>query len=171
MRKFIALAFIPLLLFNIGGYYLWFSALQLSAQKEIKTEIKKGIADKDLTLVISDNTSASTIHWIKPGKEFRMNGEMFDIVRIKKVDQKLYYYCLNDKVEKKIIAAFEKTKSSRKDTEKKLKRTFTFTCYIPSVIQSKYLSTEVHFALTIASFTSYSTDIHSPPPKSGTQLI
>jgi len=55
MRKLVSTIVILLFLFTDGGYYLYFRVLQYQSQQEIKREIKKGLKENDLSLIVRYN--------------------------------------------------------------------------------------------------------------------
>lgn len=166
MRKLISIPLVFIFLFNIGGYYLWFSVMQYGIQKEIGKEIAAGIKDEDLTLIVIPEKGESEIAWIKSEKEFRYKDEMYDVVKTKNLPGKKLYYCINDKKEKQLIAGFDKTHNNKKESEKRLKRTFNYSYYLPSLTVKKHVF-QIEFTFpTINNFyTPNAIDIHSPPPK------
>ncbi len=166
MRKLISITLVFTFLFNIGGYYLWFSVIQYGIQKEIRGEIAAGVKDEDLTLIVISDNEESEIIWIKPNKEFRYNGEMYDVVKIKDLPGKKQYYCINDTKEEQLIAAFDKTHNTKKESEKKVKRTFNYSFYLqPSIINKLVYPIGFTFPPINNFYTSSATEIHSPPPK------
>ena len=166
MRKYIALLIVSVFLFNTGGYYLYFSILQYNAQQEIAQEIRKGLQEKDLTLIMLPLNHQEDISWIKHSKEFRYKGEMYDVVKIKVLNHTKMYYCLNDSKEKQLIAGFHKTHNTRKDAEKRLKRGFTYNfCFQPYSLAENTRAIVVPFATIQILYTPGAIDIHSPPPK------
>ncbi len=166
MRKYITLLIVPVFLFNIGGYYLWFSVLQYNIQQEVRLEIRKGLQEKDLTLISMPADNKAGFSWIKPGKELRYKGEMYDVVKMRVQNGNKIYYCLNDSKEKQLIAGFHKTHNTKKDSEKKMKRGFNYPFYFQeyTLIKSPSAS-NIPFANISVSYTSGAIDIHSPPPK------
>jgi hypothetical protein len=167
MRKYISIIVLFIFLFNIGGYYLWFSVIQNGLQKEIEKEIGEGGNDGDFSLIIVPEKGETGIVWIKPDKEFSYKGEMYDVVKIQMHDQKKYYYCLNDSKEKELIANFNKTANHKKETEKKLKRNFNYnfdfqgSCIAKNLYPVYLTINSTHFL-----YKSTTVDILSPPPKS-----
>jgi hypothetical protein len=107
-------------LFNIGGYYLWFSYVKNNIQKEIRREIRLGLSEKDLTLISVPVNDESGICWIKPGKEFTFNGKMYDVVKITINNNRKIYYCIDDVKEKNLIAGFSKIPESNQKARKLL---------------------------------------------------
>ena len=166
MRKVLSGILILVFLFNIGGYYLWFSVLQLRIQEEVIKEMKKGLKEEDLCLVIADLNSEQEIKWIKPGREFRYHGEMYDVVKIKIRNQKKYLYCINDVKEKLLINRFHKNHNQTKELEKKSKIAFGLK-YIPEQIQSKTFNelSDMKFPVPMNYYKSAFIEIYTPPPK------
>jgi hypothetical protein len=120
LRKYLSVIILMFFLFNIGGYYLWFSFLKFNIQKEIRREIRQGLSENDLTLITVPFNDESGICWIKPGKEFTYRGEMYDVVKIKISNDKKFFYCINDIKEKKLIADFSKANASNQKARKLL---------------------------------------------------
>ena len=166
MKKLVSIGILFIFLFNIGGYYLWFSILQNNIQNQVEEKIEAGLKGEDLTLIIVAAEKAHEIYWIKPNREFRYKGEMLDVVKIKTVPGKKYYYCLNDKKEKQLMAGFNKTHKTKKESEKRLKRNFSFSFYLQAFIAVKNVYPIELSSGTIGDFYRSNTiDIHSPPPK------
>lgn len=165
MRKYISAILIVVILFNVAGCYLLFIAKQYIIQKEIKQEIRKGLKDEDLSLIIVSNNDDAGMCWTEPNKEFKYKGEMYDVVKIKIINQKIYYYCINDVKEEKLIAGFYKNHSSKKE-ERNIKRAYN-DLYIP---QQYLLTSNIHPSHIQVRFdflykVNFVRDL-APPPKS-----
>ena len=50
----------------------------------------------------------NNMQWKDDGKEFTLNGEMYDVAKVKKVNGKTVLYCVNDKKEKELLSNFIK---------------------------------------------------------------
>jgi len=141
--------------------------MQKNIQKEIKKEIRSGLKDEELTLIIVSHNDESEIQWIKPQKEFRYKGEMFDVVRVKYKNEKKYYYCINDIKEKRLIAAFNKNHKSKKGNEKRMKNRSNNQYFQSFLIKIKdNCSIHLYFVRCDIKYKSNIIDILSPPPKS-----
>ena len=92
--------------------------MQYKIQKEVKQKIRKGLRDEDLSIIVVSVNDESEINWIKPQKEFRYKGEMYDVVNIKIENQKKYYYCIWDVKEKQLIANYNKTNNNKQNKER-----------------------------------------------------
>jgi hypothetical protein len=165
LRKYLAIIVLMFFLFNIVGYYLWFGYVKNNIQKEVRREIRKGLADKDLTLITVPIGDESGICWIKAGKEFTYRGEMFDVVKIKISKDKKYFYCINDVKEKKLISDFSKNNESDRGARKLLSN-FTY-IYILQQGSFFHILETSDYGYCIKSFNtaSVATDVISPPPK------
>jgi len=130
VKKYFSTILLLIFLFNVGGYYLCFKLVQYNIQKELKKEIRRGLKDEELSLIVISADMKNEIVWIKQHKEFLYHGEMYDLVKTEIQDQKIYYYCINDIKEKQLIANFNKNHNSKKELEKKLKQPLN-TKYFP----------------------------------------
>lgn len=167
MKKYISIIVLLIILFNIGGYYLCFTVLQLKIRTEIKQAIRNGLKDEDLILFeISDNSNPA-VHWVESEKEFSFKGEMFDVVRIKKQQNKKLYYCINDRKEEQLILNYRKNHNSEKQTDKKIKTGFNVQFFAQQFVIKNYkYATNIRYPNLIFLYKSNNLDIHSPPPKS-----
>ena len=90
------------------GYFPVFVFQQNLAKKEIRQRIKQSVPEEELSIIIIDECNRSEINWIDKN-EFTFGDKMYDVVRIEKdSDGKTYYFCINDKQEKKLFANLEK---------------------------------------------------------------
>jgi hypothetical protein len=166
MRKCSSIILILIFLFNIGGFDLWYKVLQINLQNAIRQEIRKGLKEVDLSVIIVPNYMKSGIYWIESNKEFIFNWKMYDVVKVKVQNQKTFYYCIDDKKEKQLIDNFNKNCRSKKEAEKRIKRVFQFE-YFPHqflTIKSIYLS-EFTFGEFIFLYNSNFYSIPHPPPE------
>lgn len=103
-------------LFFLAGQsidYFVFKYRQNAIRKEIKAEIKNGVNEKELfTFTVTDIYLGNAV-WIKPGKEFKLNGTLYDIVRKEYKNGITYYKCINDKQETKLFADLDRTIQKR----------------------------------------------------------
>jgi hypothetical protein len=166
MRKPVSILLAFIFLFNIGGHYLWFAVLQKSIKEGVEKQITKGLKEEALSIVTVPVKGETGINWIKPGKEFRYRGEMYDVVYSKIEGQDKLYFCINDNKEKQLIAAYHKANNSKKDTDKRIKSNLTDR-YIPQqlLLSSTDYPTDMEYPAKNISFSSTILKIPSPPPK------
>jgi len=96
VKKFFSIILFFVFLFNISGYYYLVCLLQRNLQADIKQEIRKGLKESDLSLIVVAANVEKQLCWLKPGKEFRFKGELFDIFKTKTIDQQKHFYCIKD---------------------------------------------------------------------------
>lgn len=157
---------LTVILYNTGGYYLWYSTKQNYLQKEVRKHIREGLKEKDLTLIVVKDGNDGELSWIKKGREFSYKGNLYDIVKIKVRGLRSYYYCINDKSEKKLISDFKKSQSSKKEAEKRIKRLINSNFYSPITLQiNKLYTTDFKYPAFDFHYKSGILKIPSPPPR------
>jgi hypothetical protein len=129
MKKWFSILFICTLVFNTFGYFVWYSVSKYNIREEAEKKIREGINEAELSLIVIKTSDLSTIDWTKENKEFRYNGEMYDIVRMEIKGGSVHYYCFKDREEKQLIAQFIKSETTKKETDKKLVKFFNFQFY------------------------------------------
>jgi hypothetical protein len=67
-----------------------------------------------LTIEVRNSDSFS---WEKAGKEFYLNGKLYDVLSAKSTDGGWSYNCVLDNKENELLASYNKIKDSRKQTE------------------------------------------------------
>jgi hypothetical protein len=122
---FVLIAF----LFSQAAPYLTFKAQQYWVKKEMKTRIKSGVPESELTTFkVSEVMGSKSFRWEKYGKEFFYLGNVFDIVNTKSLNGQLYYKCINDKQEKQLFSNLEdlinQATGKSKEHQGTLKNTF-----------------------------------------------
>lgn len=140
MRKIISIFLLAIFLFDFFGYFPIFKAAQYKIQKEIKTLLKKGVPENELNVIIVPVEKVNDLDWKREGKEFRHNGNMYDIVRHETKDGNIHYYCVNDTQETQLFVHLEELvnkqmnndKSPAGKTAKSIAKMFGFFKYIPS---------------------------------------
>ena len=87
------------------GYYSY-CIYQIYEAKEVAHEqLLKQLPENLLTKIDLQNNIG--IQWEEEGKEFKLNGEMYDVVRTSNENGKTYLYCFGDKNEDKVLKKFE----------------------------------------------------------------
>ena len=79
--------------------------MRMKVQSDIKKQIKEGVPESELH-VISFSKGYSP-DWVKPDKEFRLNGRMYDVVRTEEDLSKTTYYCVDDQQETKLFTSLD----------------------------------------------------------------
>lgn len=103
IRQISAVGFI---LAMLGPYFSILADQWIIFVHKAETQAKlasEDIHSKDL-LSISFDLHIDRIHWVKPGKEFLLNGEYYDIVRKQQEGSCLHVVCYKDIKEKQLAA-------------------------------------------------------------------
>ncbi len=107
MKKFVAIVFLSLYVYNIAGYLALFAVMQQRARAEIKKALKLSVPEHELHHFAFHTYSLQAGHypiqWIEE-HEFRYNGGMYDIVRSHTKHDTTYFVCVNDVQEERLFA-------------------------------------------------------------------
>jgi len=110
MIKLKSILLLLVLLAPVTGTYIIFKNRQYQVRKDIKRQIKRGVSESDLVLLKipkeieqNPNPSFKRIH----SKEFRYNGEMYDIVLQEAKGDTTWYWCIWDKEETALFAKLD----------------------------------------------------------------
>jgi hypothetical protein len=107
MKRFFALLFLFLYLYNIVGYLAIFSVMQLRIRSEVKKMLKANLPESKLTTfafcTVGLENDEYPIQWIED-HEFRYDGSLYDIARSYSRGDTTYFVCINDKQEDQLFA-------------------------------------------------------------------
>ncbi len=166
MRKTLSILLLVTFIFNISGYYLCYVVFQYMIHQEMMQKIQNGLYDDELTCIIVPDNDNSSVSWTEPGKEFRYKEEMFDVIKMKIHNGQHIYYCINDKKEQQLIAAYSKTHQTKKETEKRNRKTFNFQFRPTLPGADKFASwAEICYPSIVSIFESNIPKIPFPPPE------
>jgi hypothetical protein len=88
------------------GYHTY-CVYQLFEAKEAAHEaILQQLPENLLTKIALDNNTTA-IEWEEEGKEFKLNGQMYDVVHTTYENGKTYLHCFGDKNEDEVLAKFQ----------------------------------------------------------------
>lgn len=107
MRSAISILLLLLMLFQTAGHLFIFKIQQYEIRREIKQRLKAGVPETELvllkilkTLEKKSNPAFQRIH----EREFRYDGNMYDIIRQETHGDTTWYYCLSDEKETQLFA-------------------------------------------------------------------
>lgn len=103
MKKLLAFILIAIFLYNQMGYFIAFKIKQYEVRREIKARIKSSVPQSELTVIRIESGKENKLQWIKENKEFRYNGNMYDVVRKEMAAGAVIYHCINDVQEKQLF--------------------------------------------------------------------
>jgi hypothetical protein len=169
VKKIIAILFLASLFVSQAGYHFIYMIQQHYVKEEVKERVLAGVPDSYLEIIEQNNS----IQWLEKAKEFYLNGELYDVVKIKKLKNKVLLYCLNDNKEEKVLKDFEKAIKSginNTDNGKSNKHTIKLPIKLYTDHSIQLLSLAIHVvsqnssSLTPAIISSFK-KVTVPPPR------
>ncbi len=163
LKKSYAILFLLILVIAQFGYYIYNMYQIHEAKETARLEILKQIPEQLLTKIqLQDNTG---IQWEEEGREFILNNNMYDVVRIKHEGDKTYLYCYSDKnetglLEKLESAIKENTDNSKDPKQKHLEIKITTPEWLFEV-QDFYNEREVDIVSNTKRFFTHKPDLNS----------
>ena len=108
MKKLSAISILVAILFSQFGLFIYYTIDLQQIRNESQKELIAGLPDRYfVTLNLEENQSL--INWENEGVEFSLNGEMYDVAKIKNENGKTILYCMPDKKEEQLLNDFSKT--------------------------------------------------------------
>jgi hypothetical protein len=168
LKRLISFLLILSIFCSLIGYYLIFKIEQFQVKERVEREILKNIPEEELTIIIIPQDKMDQIKWTEENKEFKYNGEMYDLVKSIKRGDTIHYYCYNDVQETKLITILDKLVKEQSDNSKtKTLQKQTHINYFfqrsTSLLNSQ-IST-ITFNDIVIHYKSIKRDIIPPPPK------
>jgi hypothetical protein len=138
-KRLASILILAAFLFTICGYYPVFKVQQSRIRREIKNLIKGNIPESELHLLSFTEKGAAQIKWAKEGKEFHYQNHLYDIVKYKKENGSVVYFCINDTEEEQLFANLDNLVKNQMDTGhdggktiKNILKTALSLVYVPS---------------------------------------
>jgi hypothetical protein len=160
----------------ISGHYFVFKTVQNQYTKNFKEYLKTLPEEKWESVEIASNQlykNGSKITWLDDNKEIEMNGQLYDVVKIKHLGNKVKIYLVNDTNEKALkknynqIANSLNENNSKKASGNPLKELFSIKVIIdnPLGVCKPINDTSVCFASESKTNTNIGyTTVSTPPP-------
>lgn len=101
-QHIVSIIILSIFILVVVGPVFIFKMEQYKVRKEIKTAIKQGVPEHELTVIRVDESNKWELKWIE-GHEFRYKGRMYDVVRSERNGSVITYYCVHDKQEEKLF--------------------------------------------------------------------
>jgi hypothetical protein len=168
MKKSLSILLIFAFFYSFIGLYLNFEIAQICIKEEIKEKIIHNLPESELTLIKIPSGTHEKIIWMEEGREFRYQGNMFDVVRINKRADTTYYYCFSDVKESTLMAGLDKLVKDQTDNaqsrtnQKKQEITYFFEKALPTQCLTEITVSYFNFS---SRYKSIDTDVLSPPPR------
>jgi hypothetical protein len=180
LKKSVAIFFLAIFLFNIGGYYLVFWGLKSRAKVNLLHRLNADEYSSDETIVLNIPLSLPyPIHdasYERANGEFEYGGQSYHLVKQKVENDTLFVVCLKDQMQKKLDHTMNEYASlvnnlpaSTKHTVDllgKLFKDYTATSFsLPCSLTS--WSSDIFFGDNSFPLQSAFFSIDSPPPERG----
>ena len=108
MKKLSAIYLLLSLFFGQIGYLIYYIIEVQEVKISVQKEILSGLPETAFIPVCFEDNE-SVIKWDEEGKEFSLNGEMYDVAITKMENGKTIFYCLPDKKEEQLLSNYSKT--------------------------------------------------------------
>jgi hypothetical protein len=99
MKSLLSLFIFFTLLVKMGGYYAYLMIERENIREKIEYKIVQSIPKSALKCIIANPENIAKIEWRRSAKEFKFEGNLYDIVSIKIHKGTTYYFCINDQAE------------------------------------------------------------------------
>ena len=167
MKKVTAIFFICFLSLSQVGHVLIYYVQLYQVKKLVKEQIVTGVP-QSFCEVVEDT---DLLRWEEEGEEFTMNGNMYDVVAVSKINGKKVYYCLNDTKEEDLVRNFSqiiKGSSSKEKGSDPYASRFHITdqfisCTAVAILFSSYGNIDYYSQDTALHYNYW--EVHIPPPR------
>jgi len=178
LRRLLAIFFLSVFLFNIGGYYLAFWSIRLHAKKELLSRLDAERYDASALTVLAIPLSlpypVQQSDYERVDGEIEYQGEYYKLVKQKVENDTLFVVCIKDSEEKKISVTLSNYAKVANDLPAQSKQTLSLLAKlakgyspVPSfpVSPATFISLNSHSAEIAYSVIRKSYPIESPPPQ------
>lgn len=177
INQFIFTALILFFIYNSLGYLLlYFPARTIIKEIVSESILQDKIADEELNIIsfnVNDlKNNKYDFVWIKPDKEFRFNGKMYDVKNQIELNDTIYFNCYYDKDENILEELFAHAFNNRKQdtTHNSAQRIILIGFYSEEIENLSYNLFEddinnLPLLKKEAEFISPVKDIPTPPPR------
>ncbi len=117
MRRLIALILLLFILLNIFGYQVVYLLRRHEIKEEMIEFLKNKPDDKLVTefrIDLNDKKTLDKFEW-EEEHEFRLDGEMYDVIEKKAENGALIIRCVNDRKESDLVRAYQEINKDRQD--------------------------------------------------------
>jgi hypothetical protein len=102
---------LTLLFFSQIGYRFIYLIQQHELKEQAEAQLLSTI-NNDQFDQINEDDNRDNIIWEEEGKEFSLNGQLYDVAKKEVINGKTIFYCLNDKKEEQLIEEMSKKEKS-----------------------------------------------------------
>ncbi len=113
MARLYSISLLLLFLGNVIGGISFLLIQRYQRHEYIESQIKSGAFNQSLTQIQLEADQLNEIHWVEDDREFRYEGEMYDVVRIETTQNGgKIFHCFADHVETELYAEIERNLGS-----------------------------------------------------------
>lgn len=105
LRNIIAISLFFILFISQAGYYFYYTANRESLRAEMKEHLLLPVPVQTPELIVEEDNQ---IRWEEKGKEFYLDGILYDVAGTEKRDGKTILYCARDIKEDALVKAVAK---------------------------------------------------------------
>jgi hypothetical protein len=134
LKKIIPFIVLWVFLTGSGGYFFAFKIEQYINYRIIENEIANRPNKIDQQVFVFPTGGEIGVKWIIKQKEFIYLGQMFDVISCKISGKHVFYYCINDTKEKKLVADFENKNRTNNRTNQITRKIIQFHFILPSPV-------------------------------------
>jgi len=171
LKKPVTILILFILFFSQVGYRLVFVIQQHQLKEEAEEKFLATINDEEFEL-IDLNANYQDIKWEEEGKEFLLNGQLYDVAKKETKNGKTILYCLNDKKEEQLLNDMAKqvksdanNSSGNKDGKHTIKFQLSdFISIIPKILSEIFSLAPQKYQEYIATVPTVIKKVNTPPP-------
>ncbi|MAM18290.1 MAG: hypothetical protein CME35_04895 [Gramella sp.] len=116
-QKSLSVFILLALLFNFGGYMVFFYVHLHQIRREAIVKIQNGLEIEDLVKISFGKEELDHVNWVED-HEFRFEGRMYDVIFSEKNGNKTNFYCYDDSKETFLFSALDRVLKNLKNTRK-----------------------------------------------------
>ncbi|HEY3405113.1 MAG TPA: hypothetical protein VGK59_17110 [Ohtaekwangia sp.] len=177
MKRLLAIFFLSVFLFNIGGYYLAFWSIRFHAKKELLSRLDAEQYNADeltvLAIPLSLPYPVQQSEYERVDGDFEYQGEFYKLVKQRIENDTLFVVCIKDNQEKKIEVTWSAYAKVANDLPTQSKQTLSLLAKlakgyspVPSFQLSRdFILQQENFSEKTYSILQKSYPIESPPPQ------
>ena len=133
----------------------------------MERELLAHIPESSLEVFVAEELGDKIV-WEDDNKEFSIDGVLYDVARIKKIGEKTFLYCINDKKEKQLLDSLTKAVNANhgnKQEKNRIKSLLVDIVCLNDQEESVSFSIPLLYSSFNVSLVSSFEEINLPPPK------
>ncbi|MEI7594192.1 MAG: hypothetical protein WCK02_00475 [Bacteroidota bacterium] len=172
MKKIAAVCLLLIAFYSMLSFVV-FKMQQFAIYREVKRLVKTNVEESKLAHFEFSEKQFKQLDWEKPDKEFKLNGNMYDVIKKKITNGKIQLACIHDTQEEALIESYldannhqlnpnkNKTKNIKNISSRISPFLITEKIIIQKSIANTFKCKVIHNQLYVNVFLT----INSPPPE------